>query len=409
MSLDPSIVADALVNLFGALGALVLAYDLKRSDPRGAVSARLRLALTLVSLLFFSRSAAWLTEAPLLSVMIDVLAALTPLAALIVAEGLMRRHAPRWAKLLILCGSTAAAAASLGPQIESFGSWPLFIVVAGGWALVGGLLWRRDRNSLTSSENRSIDRVVAAMLLLTPLIATDFRSLWPEIPVRLGALGALLLMFLGFGSAGHVRRSRDRALGLAIVLAVAGIFAIGYRISGADAGWDSSVRAGAVGAAGLIFAALVAEVLGARSERLKPADPLLAASTPQDFVDGLQDHPVLGGGRVLEHGHVEHVIHAGFRSLLDAHPVLRRSEAPWGRAATDEGVERALSLLITHDATHVLRLSCDPMRLAVFSLPAIAADPRTETEISAVQRIAELLFSGPARHLDRLPPAMDSA
>jgi hypothetical protein len=40
-NLDPGLVADALVNLFGAGGAVVVAHEVARSDPRGAVSKRI--------------------------------------------------------------------------------------------------------------------------------------------------------------------------------------------------------------------------------------------------------------------------------------------------------------------------------------------------------------------------------
>jgi len=48
---------------------------------------------------------------------------------------------------------------------------------------------------------------------------------------------------------------------------------------------------------------------------------------------------------------------------------------------------------MTYDATHVMRLSCEPLRLAVFALPQIAADVRAESEIAAAQRIGELIFT----------------
>ena len=54
--------------------------------------------------------------------------------------------------------------------------------------------------------------------------------------------------------------------------------------------------------------------------------------------------------------------------------------------------ERAASLLATYDATHAMRLSAKPLRLAVFSLPQAATDARIESELTAAQRIGELVF-----------------
>jgi hypothetical protein len=52
---DPKLIADVLVNLFGALGTLVVAYNLRRSDPHGPVTSRAICALGLVAALFLMR------------------------------------------------------------------------------------------------------------------------------------------------------------------------------------------------------------------------------------------------------------------------------------------------------------------------------------------------------------------
>ena len=51
-----------------------------------------------------------------------------------------------------------------------------------------------------------------------------------------------------------------------------------------------------------------------------------------------------------------------------------------------------MSLFMTYDATHVMRLSRQPMRLAIFALPQISSDVRAESELAAAQRIGELIF-----------------
>ena len=45
-----------------------------------------------------------------------------------------------------------------------------------------------------ASENRSIGRLAIGAILVIPFMLTDFRALPPDIPVRLGALGALLVV-----------------------------------------------------------------------------------------------------------------------------------------------------------------------------------------------------------------------
>ena len=45
-----------------------------------------------------------------------------------------------------------------------------------------------------ASENRSIGRLAVGAILVIPFVLTDFQVLAPDIPVRLGALGALLVV-----------------------------------------------------------------------------------------------------------------------------------------------------------------------------------------------------------------------
>ena len=64
----------------------------------------------------------------------------------------------------------------------------------GGFAVCAWLFASRDRTTLMASENRSIGRLAVGAVLVIPFIVTDFRVLMPDIPVRLGALGALLVV-----------------------------------------------------------------------------------------------------------------------------------------------------------------------------------------------------------------------
>jgi hypothetical protein len=389
---DPKLIADVLVNLFGALGTLVVADDLRRSDPHGPVTSRAIYALGLIAALFLMRCLAWSTGSAFLLALVDILAATTPLAGLLVAEGLLRRHAPRWLKLAILCGTILVALFSVLPRIpEIVASVVELFVVAGGFGAVGVLLWTRDRASLTEGENNSIRRVVIAMAMLVPLIATDFRSIWPDTPLRFGAVGALVVLFFAFGPGRNT--NRERILSLLMFAAIAGLFALGYLTTGHGDAMGQAARAMSVGLCGLIVAALFAEVLGARSERQKPADPLLAAYTCDQFTAALKDHRLIGSALILADEEIAPLRHPGFDGLIAERPILKRADAPWGRTLRDNGVERATSLFMTYDATHVMRLSQQPMRLAIFALPQISSDIRAESEIAAAQRIGELIFS----------------
>jgi hypothetical protein len=77
---------------------------LYRRDSKSPLTTRLLLALGVVALLFLVRGAAWWTGSAWLDRMSMIPAALIPLGALIVTEGILRRHAPRAVKIAVVVG-----------------------------------------------------------------------------------------------------------------------------------------------------------------------------------------------------------------------------------------------------------------------------------------------------------------
>src|SRR5262249_30984645 len=137
-------------------------------------------------------------------------AATVPLGALVVTEGILRRHAPRPVKQIAVAGAAL-------PRLRGalgLGAWSTLYAVAlalfqlGGFVTCALLLALRDRSELHPSENRSIGRLAVGALLVIPFIVTDFQALAPEMPVRLGAIGALLVVtaVLIAGSSGETQR-----------------------------------------------------------------------------------------------------------------------------------------------------------------------------------------------------------
>jgi hypothetical protein len=387
-------VADGLINLFGAGGALVVAGETDHANPHGAVTRRIVFALRFVSALFLLRALAWLTGNGLADALAVLLASCTPLVSLIVAEGLLRRHGPRWLKAAVCVAPALVAAASLFPLIPpSVPSALLLTTVVVGFCAVGLFLWLREAKSLTFAENATVRRLLVALALLALLIATDFRSIWPGVPVRLGALGALLVLYVGLGSGSIQSPMRARLASIGVFLAIAVIVAFGYSAAIPSPNLNQLVQACAVGLAGLMLAALFSEAQGARAERNRAVVPLIEASTVAEFLQGLYRHPLLGDARILDNGALDDARHPALLSLLCEQRVLRLADSPWGRRSDDDGVERVVSLLTAHDATHLLLLTREPLRLMVVAVPAVAADARTEGEIQIARRIGELVYA----------------
>ncbi len=395
MTLEPTLVADVLVNLFGAGGAIVVAREVRRSDPNGPVSRRIAFALWFVAVLFVTRAWSWYSNGLVTDAIVTTLASATPLVSLIVAEGLLRRHAPRGLKLALVSAPLVVFGAMLLPFVPVLVQVALLLAtVLGGFVAIAVLLWTRDADSLTIAENSTIRRVLIAVLFLAPLIVTDFRFIWSDIPVRLGALGALVLMHVGLGVGTFHSSLQGRMSIVAVYAVVAALFAFGYVSTGHSAGgFEQLMRAAATGVAGLLFAGLFAESQGARSERTRASVQLVGASSPEDFMHRLSSHPLLSDAQLLPDEALEQVAHPDFQALLEHHPTLRRSAAPWGCEPTDDGVERALSLMRAHDATDLAMITAKPLRLIAVSLPAMAEDARIESEIDVAQIVGALVYS----------------
>lgn len=191
-----AIIANAIVNLCAVIGLVVAMLALHRRDARSPVTGRFLIALGIVALLFLVRSTAWLTGSSLLDDLSVIPAAAIPFGALIVTEGMLRRHAPRAVKLAGLIGAVVLGiGGALG--LERFDT-PYAVALAlfqlGGFAACAFLLATRDRRSLMASENRSIERMTIGAIIVLPFIVTDFGALMPNMPVKLGALGALLVV-----------------------------------------------------------------------------------------------------------------------------------------------------------------------------------------------------------------------
>src|SRR4051812_30716369 len=110
-------IADSLVNLCGAIGLSVAMVALYRRDSRSPLTKRLLVALGVIALLFFVRGAAWWTGSDVLDRISLVPAALVPLGALLITEGMLRRHAPRVVKMVFVLGGVGLGlGGALGPE-----------------------------------------------------------------------------------------------------------------------------------------------------------------------------------------------------------------------------------------------------------------------------------------------------
>ncbi len=366
---------------------------LHRRDPGGPLTRRLLFLLGVVAALFLIRGLGWWHESTWLDRLSLIPAAAVPLGALVVTEGILRRHAPRPAKQIAVAG---AVLLGLGGAL-GLEAWSTAYAIAlsafqlAGFVACALLLALRDRSQLLASENRSIGRLAVGALLLIPFIATDFQALAPNMRVRLGALGALLVVtaVLIAGSSGETQR---QGIALAVLrVASAALLGAAAAFIADDVDAIQITRFSAVAVAGVLAIGLMTDTLRAHFEARAPgmlnAVAASAATSREQLIEELMRQPLFESARRLREPDLAAYDPPLLHELLASRPVLRRADAPWGFAPSDPAVERIRSLLAANSATHVVVLSHDPIDLFVLAVPVMLADPATETALALVRRI----------------------
>lgn len=400
----PGVIADSVVNLCGAIGLAVAAAMLHRRDPRGPLTTRLVALLAVVAALFLLRGVAWWTDSTTLDRISLIPAALIPLGAVVVTEGLLRRHVHRWLKLAALIGGIVLAlAGAFGPvELENHHTIVLSAFQLAGFAMCALVLLRRDRTSLLAWENRAIDRVAFGALVVIPFIITDFRVLAPDMPVRLGALGALLAV-TAILIAGASAEAQRQGVWLTL-LRVTGAAVLGAAAAALSPDADAAqlTRLCAVAIAGVLTIGLMGDALRAVLEARQPgvldSISVSTGATRDELIAELTRQPIFESARRCRAAELANYDPPLLRDFLAPRRVLRRADAPWGLAPTDPAVERMTALMAARHATHVIVLSHDPVDIIVLAVSVIAADPATETALALVRRLLVQAPDVPSDH-----------
>lgn len=394
--MSSAVIADSIVNLCGAIGLVVAMMTFYRRDPRSPLTRRLLVALGVIAVLFLDRGVAWWTGSEFFDRLSDLPAALIPLGALIVTEGMLRRHAPRAVKIVAIGGAVILGIGGvIGPERLSMPyAAALALFQLAGFATCAVLLATRDRTALMASENRGIARVAIGALVVMPFVLTDFRVLFPDIPVRLGALGALLTVSVMLIAGGGAETRRHGVAMMALRLTSSALLGMAAAFIAPDTDAAQIMRFCAVAIGGVLTIGLMTDALRALFEAQEPGVLNSVAASPaatrEQLMTELSRHPIFESARRLREAELEAYDPPLLRDFLATRRVLRRPDAPWELVATDPAVERMVSLMTAHSATHVVVLSHEPLDLIVLAVPVTSADPATETALALVRRIVAL-------------------
>ncbi|MEP6989886.1 MAG: hypothetical protein ABJA80_03075 [bacterium] len=398
---DVAFAVDVLVTWVGAAALARFVIVLGRHRHGTPLEPRARFLFGTVAALLFLRGFSWLwPESTALAFLTFVPVSLLPIPMTVLAEGLLRRHVPRWMKVL----ATTVAAMALLANLTRFVFHGEAAVVRVGMVTLGALvvtlvalgvvLLQRDRASLSRSENALVRVSVIATAIALPLVATDFRFDlgWPM--VRLGTLGTLLLCFT------LLRQPQENVLvsrwladvGRLVVRAVffGGLVAIALQSTA-----PSTLVPILVLGVAIVLAFAVLDRLS-DVERTTLHTQLLRwlareqPATWQQFARELRALPLTADADVLDEPRLQAYDRASVIEAFPSHTVvqslanlraLRESTRQLAR-----GADELSDLLERTGATHVGLLSANPLRLLVATVPDLSGLRDVELSLAAVVR-----------------------
>lgn len=385
---------QALLDGFAAAGlaAYVVALVVRRGG--GPLTPRLVFLFGVMSVFYGVRSLAVRTGLPIFEGATFAAISLAPLAALLLAEGLLRRHAPRSMKIAIFAASALGLGFALFTTSHvAFGSRiALAAIILSSLIAILILLWARDRKALSRAENGAVRRLAVGLAIVIPLIGTDFSELVAS-PVGFSPIAALVIVLLALSNGAS--DARDVWIDAAVIVATTLALTCGLIEQLDVASFDDRVRLFALVGAALITMTLVVRIqpFGAAGRRTSLRQRMASANTDSldGFLGDLTKEPMLKDLSVLsEHDLVDYRPEA-MAQTLDRQPL-------WSAAALQAGAglvgdaerEPLLDLLAREDATHVGLLSRSPVRIGLVRLPDLLRNTEAEIDLGLAFRMARL-------------------
>ena len=381
------------MSLAALLGLLTLQMVLQRRDGRDPINRRFLFCVRITMLLFLGRVLVTLTGLQIFRILVLLGAALIPLAALLLTEGLLRRHAPPIAKQIIGWG-TAVFVLSAFWYLGSIDPFRLFALLAFqlfGFFIGGWLILSRDRTSLSASENTTVTRIGLSLWLFIPLALGDFLMAVLDLPIQFSALGVLILCWLAIGLGRAQIGHRVVIVNFAVMVFAAVL--VGLLVGTiADLNRDGVLLSTAAVMTALFLVSILNDARGLRSEEQSLGLLQYLAETNTDdpvvFLRDLRGHPLVEGAAMISRASLAELQEPTLKQIFDASPVLRRSDPPQLGALADDHIAH---LFDSYSATHVILASSTPRVLIALSMPSLSASPMAELELKVVQRMAALM------------------
>ncbi len=394
--MDQSMIADSVVSLSAFCGLIVLIVTITLRGRTDHVSRQLKSVLYLLAALMVLRALAWTIGGEWLALSVNLVAGFLPLFLLLLTESLLRRHAPKSIKILIAGATLWLTLSAILPNDWTgiLHVWSLFVAQFFSFAACGWLIIRRDKDGFSSEENRAITRLALSLLLILPLIASEFRGTISDIGLRMGGIAILFLCWLALSLGRSQSNHRDAGLGLAVIALVTTIETLVIRLPDAEPGYSWIQLAGMLLAINLVLVILMEGFLALTARRGRG---LLrhASSRPMDdlnsFLFGLADHSAIEGAMLLQEKDLTDFNKSTLERLVTAHPILHHSMPMTLDHHPAEEQEQINWLFERFAATHILAIETNPLQLLALNMPAISASSSAELELQVFQRMLGLI------------------
>lgn len=396
--MNPAALAQSLVDGFAALGLGAFAYGLVRRKPKLPLDHRLVFVFSAAGLLFAARSVAMATQIRFFETLSLIAAGLLPLGALIMAEGLMRRHAPRWLKAGVAMGTALVLMATLlgTRHFEPVFGWAfgLFMTSTLTAVLVLGLL--RDRTSLSPQENATLAALLTGLAAIVPLVLSDFRAILPDLPIGFGPIGALLITYVATRGAGAAASRRVAFGELGLILGSALVASAGLVLLTGVEGWPGRVQLATVVLAALLATVLVLRLrdnaVGRRRRSFLDALARADGHSSAAFLGAVGAEPLLRGLVLADETLLADYDRSRLAAAFETRPILSRTmlQDPWLPLAADQQ-EELLDLFERTATTHAVFISDQPLRLVLVTMPVFGGIEDNEADLAVFQRLAALV------------------
>ncbi len=389
--------AQTLIDGLAAVALSAAVFVVAR--PGFASALRPRLAFAFGGLcLFFGARAAWAAlDSHALGLLSLTVGCTLPVAALLLTEGLLRRHAPTWLKALICVAALAVALAILLTDGRAPAStWVLGLYILSSLTAVTALLLFRDRASLSRQENAGVEALIVFGAILTLLSLTDFL---PGAPLGMSGVGAAIVAYALSANPSSSREARLALSNLVVICALTAAGTVPFAIALGMTDLADHVRLGAVVLAALLAvnAVLDARRRIGRSTRGFALALANADTTSLDaFLASLAGQPLLAGLRLTEGLSLADYDQPALGAAMAPRAVwtpaaLRDAQTPIAPRARDE----LSDLMVRTEATHALLISQEPLRIALLTLPGAGPTDEADADLALFRKLAAVAARNP--------------